>query len=152
MAKAPPDTSDWTSLPVLTEVVGDAPPEIPTLTEEALNKRKLAQSLVKNIVRDHDALEMSAEEIAALLAPQLEQQMREKMREHFEVLWQETWLQTRASLPELIYAQLKPGSKGVTGGKASAVGIITPQPAATGTKKSATGKAAAAKAKDSKNK
>lgn len=152
MAKAPKDNSDWTSLPVLTDVVGDVPPGIPTLTEEALNKRKFAQGAV----RQNEVLEMSAEEIAALLAPQLEKQLREKLRAQFEVLWQETWMQTRASLPELIHAQLsaQPRSKSSAGNKAAAVDIIAPRGVTSGIKKPAAGKTASAKnnAKNSKTK
>jgi hypothetical protein len=140
MAKAPKDNSDWMSLPVLTEVVGDVQPEIPTLIEEAAGK------LARGNSRNNEVVEMSAEEIAALLAPQLERQLREKMREQFEVLWQETWLQARASLPELIYAQLKQGNK------APALDIIAPHSAAPATKKSGTGKTVTVRAKDGKSK
>ncbi len=150
MAKNTKDNNDWTSLPVLTEVVGDVAPEIPTLTEEAENKRKLAQSLVQKTAPNNEIVEMSAEEIAALLAPQLERQLREKMREQFEVLWQETWLQARASLPELVYAQLKPGNQGMAGGKPSTLDIIAPNSANPAIKKPGTGKTA--KTKDSKTK
>ncbi len=130
MAKAPKDNSDWTSLPVLTDIVGDAPPGIPTLTEEARSKHKLAQDVAQDVARNNaqklaqhaEVLEMSAEEIAALLAPQLELLLRERMRTQFEILWQETWLQARASLPELIHAQLS----GIDRSKAPAVDIIAP--------------------------
>jgi hypothetical protein len=140
MAKAPKDNSDWMSLPVLTEVVGDMQPEIPTLIEEAAGK------LARDNSRNNEVVEMSAEEIAALLAPQLEQQLREKMREQFEVLWQETWLQARASLPELIYAQLKQG------GRASALDIIAPDSAIPATKKPGPAKQPPQKPKVGKNK
>jgi hypothetical protein len=135
MAKAPKDNSEWMSLPILTEVVGDVQPGIPTLIEEAVDK------LARDNSRNHEFVEMSAEEIATLLAPQLELQLREKMREQFEILWQETWMQARASLPELIYAQLKQGSK------ASALDIITPNSATPATKKSGPAKTKAGKIK-----
>lgn len=140
MAKTPKDESDWASLPVLTEIVGDAPPEIPVLIDEARNKQKLGQ--------DDNIVEMSAEEIAELLAPQLEKQLRAKLSAEFEVMWQETWMQARASLPELIHAQLK------AGGKRSALDIIAPRTAPTSTRKTGTGKTSSTKpgGKEAKNK
>lgn len=148
MAKNPQENSDWTSLPVLTEIVGDVPPEIPVLTEEARNKNKPAQ--------DDSIVEMSAEEIAELLAAQLEKQLRAKLRAQFEALWQETWRQTRASLPELIRAQLtQPASaQGLGASKQPALDIIAPRPAATGSKKANNGKASSTRLniKEPKNK
>ncbi len=127
MAKNPQDDGDWSSLPVLTEIVGDLPAEIPLLTEEALNRQKLAP--------EEGVLEMSAEEIAALLAPQLEKQLRAKLNKQFEAMWQETWMQARASLPELIHAQLSAGSKGLAGSKQPALDIIAPRTGSTGSRK-----------------
>jgi len=146
MAKTPKDDSDWASLPILTEIVGDAPPDIPLLTEEAINKQKLAQEV--------DVLEMSAEEIAVLLAPQLEKQLRTQLNAQFEAMWQETWLQARASLPELIHAHLTAGGKGLAGSKQPALDIIAPRTASTGTRKNSTGKASSTKpgSKEPKNK
>lgn len=148
MANNPKDNSDWASLPVLTEIVGEISPEIPLLTEEAINQQKLAQ--------EDGVLELSAEEIAELLAPQLEKQLRTKMNKQFEALWQETWRQTRASLPDLIRSQLTmpPGGKGLAGSKAPGLDIITPRAPASGTRKNNTGKASSTKAasKEPKNK
>lgn len=146
MTNNPQHNNDWASLPVLTEIVGDISPKIPLLTEEASNKQKLAQK--------DGVLEMSAEEIAELLAPQLEKQLRAKMNKQFEAMWQATWLQARASLPELIHAQLSASSKGLAGSKASGLDIITPRTPASGAKKSNTGKASSTKAasKEPKNK
>lgn len=150
------ESSDWTSLPVLTEIVGEAPLEIPTLTEEVANQHKSPNINTPEIPPHNEVVEMSAEEIAALLAPQLEKELREKLRAQFEELWQETWMQTRASLPELIHAQLRAqlANTALAGSKVPAVDIITPNPAAASTKKSAASKAGAAKTnpKTSKNK
>ncbi|HEU0187415.1 MAG TPA: hypothetical protein VFR06_05920 [Gallionellaceae bacterium] len=94
MDEAQTENGAWTALPVLTDIVDASAAALPGLTEQALQQAP------------DDVVEMSADEIAALLAPQLEQQLRAKLSAQFELLWQEAWQQTRATLPELIRAQL----------------------------------------------
>ncbi len=139
MAKSTKDNSDWTSLPVLTEVVGDVPPEVPLLTEEALHERKLAL--------DSGTPELSADQIAALLAPRLEKQLRAEMSAQFELLWQETWRQARTQLPDLIRDQLaaQPANTRSTASKMPELGIIAPRSPAPAAKKPAAGRVSAAK-------
>lgn len=148
MAKDPKVESDWASLPVLTEIVGEVPPEIPVLTEEARNRIKLAQ--------DDSVVAMSAEDLAARLAPQIEQALRAKLSAQFEAMWQETWRETRASLPELIRAQLTRAAegRGLGASKAAALDIIAPRSAAAANKKANNGKTGSAKLniKEPKNK
>jgi hypothetical protein len=107
MDNSPTESSAWTKLPVLTDIADEATASLPAMTEKALHH------LTDEVV------EMSAEEIAALLAPQLEQQLRAKLSAQFELLWQEAWQQTRASLPELIRTQLSTRSAEQGNGSAS---------------------------------
>lgn len=130
MAKSPKNDSDWTLLPVLTEIVGDLPPEIPVLTEEARNRKKLAQ----------DGSTMSAEEIAEQVAPQLEKLLRAKLHAQFEAMWLETWRQTRAGLPDLIRTQLATPARGISGSDADSLDIIPPASASVAAKKAGNSK------------
>lgn len=145
MAKHFKDNSDWASLPVLTEIVGEVPPGIPLLTEEAASKQ--APALEGDLPR------ISAEEIAARLAPQLETQLRAQLSAQFEAMWQETWRQTRARLPDLIRTQLaSPTDTGLGGDKEPALDIIAPRTAPTGTRKAHKASATKPTVKDPKNK
>lgn len=73
-------------IPILTEVLHEAPP----------------------VPGAGPLTDLQSRQIAEQIAPHLEALLREKFARHFDALWEESWHEVEQNLPELIRDKLAP--------------------------------------------
>jgi valyl-tRNA synthetase len=99
MPKPPKQHGRFEDLPVLTEVP-ETEADIPVLTEVLIDAPPPARPTT-NILSD-----AQCREIIAQIAPHLESLLRDKFASRLESLWPEIWREIQAELPDLVRVQL----------------------------------------------
>ena len=90
----PPKKINPSPVPVLTEMVSEDMPDIPTLTEIHIKKSA-------------PLTDAQCQQLAKQIAPQLETLLRAKLARNFDTLLQELLREAQAKLPDLIRTALE---------------------------------------------